>query len=319
MFISSLSYYRPTSVPHISITWNKWNRACKSHACSSIEMRGQLSLRYQFWTDGLPWGAISPFQLKIRNSDCLNRHAKTHRWVFVCVHVGLSLLFLFSFQSLPSLANSLWLHWVDPSKAAEELTGSRSSKFQNNVGGCTPVSERSLDLPSPGRCPVPLRHPRPTLTPHIVWRLNPANGIISPRGQFSRMEKQHLTESSAPITALLVDPLLPLISLWTSQEKNQMIIEWGLPKGIKFILLFLSPSFMSLEKINYTFNCNLLSSLSWWNCQGGVETTHTNTYLQCEGLFLKRTYKVFKKMHVVCLWVSVLSYSTHLLANRCKY
>lgn len=25
-----------------------------------------------FWTDGLPWGAISPFQLKIWNSHCLN-------------------------------------------------------------------------------------------------------------------------------------------------------------------------------------------------------------------------------------------------------
>lgn len=104
MFISSLCYYRPTSVLHISITWNKWNRACKSHACSSMEMRGQLSLRYQFWTDGLPWGAISPFQLKIRNSDCLKHHAKTHRWVFVCLHVRLSLFF---FQTSPSLATSL--------------------------------------------------------------------------------------------------------------------------------------------------------------------------------------------------------------------
>lgn len=81
LFISSLRHYRPASVPHISITWNKWYRAWKSHACSSMEMRGQLSLRYQFWTDGLPWGAISPFQLKIWNSHCLNCHAKTHRWV----------------------------------------------------------------------------------------------------------------------------------------------------------------------------------------------------------------------------------------------
>lgn len=78
---SSLRRCQPASVPHISITWNKLNRTRKSHACSAMEMRGQLSLRYQFWTDGLPWGAISPFQLKIQNSHCLKRHVKTHRWV----------------------------------------------------------------------------------------------------------------------------------------------------------------------------------------------------------------------------------------------
>lgn len=90
---SCVRRYRPASVPHISITWNKWNRAWKSHACSAMEMRGQLSLRYQFWTDGLPWGAVSPFQLKIRNSHCLNRHVKNTQMGFVCVRVSLSLLF----------------------------------------------------------------------------------------------------------------------------------------------------------------------------------------------------------------------------------
>lgn len=61
---SRCHYWRHT----FSITCVKWNRTWKSHASSTAEMRGQPSLTYQFWTDGLPRGAISPFQLKIQES-----------------------------------------------------------------------------------------------------------------------------------------------------------------------------------------------------------------------------------------------------------
>lgn len=58
---------------------------------------------------------------------------------------------------------------------------------RNKHADCTPGCERSHDPPF-SLCPCPVPPQLPPSTPHTVWHLNPANGIISPRGQFSRME-----------------------------------------------------------------------------------------------------------------------------------
>lgn len=144
---------------------------------------------------------------------------------FVYVHVGLSLLFYFIYifiyffsghqgtsvvvvggsqlemgpkRAFRQVKEQITIilkkksSWVNPGEdksllSVEALT--LRSK-QNERGDCTP-GWHCLITPSPqphtifALAPCPFS---PSHTSHTVWHLNPANGIISPRGQFSRME-----------------------------------------------------------------------------------------------------------------------------------
>lgn len=107
------------------------------------------------------------------------------------------------------------LYWAAPTSnlPAKEHFSSSHKKNNKNRPGIYPVRKKSrlcsgsdpevkakqawrmhtwvCALPRPpsvfalAQCPF-----TPPSTPHTVWHLNPANGIISPGGQFSRMENR---------------------------------------------------------------------------------------------------------------------------------
>lgn len=137
----------------------------------------------------------------------------------------------FSSQTSPSLATSLM---VTPGGSQRRGRLLKSIQIQvrrslaqaqcvrskwNTHGARTPGYERSLrPTLSSDMASAPSAPTTTTLTSQAVWHLNPANRIISPRGQFSRMENsisvsllhQIAVELCWHLRCLLTPYLLPL-------------------------------------------------------------------------------------------------------------